>query len=179
MMIATLAITMTACGKKKNGSASTPAAAPAPTVTATCNYDSTAGQWKDQNGAVCTPTNNTTTCTWNASANQWKDQNGAVCTPNVSGPCGYWTNYYHVYYVPVNVPVSSTFPTGLACVNVNYLNSYAYNTHYYNNYDYYYYNPPNTCYGSDCNSGGNQNCSTSIDLSFLGSGFGVGFGLCF
>ncbi len=152
-------------------------------MTATCTYDSAAGQWKDQNGAVCVPTNNTMTCTWNAAQNGYRDQNGAVCTPtgNGAGPCDYWTNFYHIYYVPVQVPVSSTYTIGIACVRHDLLNAYTYNTHYYNNYDYYYYNPPRTCYGSQCNSGSTySNCSTSINLTaLLGSNFGVGFGLCF
>lgn len=179
-MIAMMVIMVTACGKKKNGS--TAAAPPAPaTPTATCTYNSTAGQWIDQNGAVCTPTNNQITCNYNTSQNKWLDQNGQVCSPTGNtggtGPCDYWTNYYHVYYVPVAGAVTPTAqnPQGYICVNINYLNAYAYNTHYYNNYDYWSYNPPHKCQGSSCGNG----CSTSIDLSFLGSNWGVGAGICF
>lgn len=180
MMVAVLAITLTACGKKKNGTSDTAAAPAAPTTTATCTYNNTSHAWLDQNGAACVPSNNTITCTWNSTANQWLNQQGQTCTPtNGSGPCDYWTNYYHVYYVPIQVPVSTTFPHGIACFNINYLNSYLYNTDYEDNYDYWNYDTPHTCHGSSC-GGGNTSCNTRISLNFSlwNNSFGVGTDLC-
>jgi predicted small lipoprotein YifL len=186
MMVAFLAIALTACGKKKNGSSDTaaPPAPTTPTVTETCTYNQAAQAWLNQNNQSCTPTNNTITCTWNAQQNKWLNQQGQTCTPtNGAGPCDYWTNYYHVYYVPIQVPVSTTFPQGLACFNINYLNGWVYNTHYYDNYDYWNYTPPHTCNSNNSSCGGNQStCNTRI--SFGGSiplwdqQFGFGTSLC-
>jgi hypothetical protein len=176
-LVAFLAVALTACGKKKNGSSDTVATPPVGTgttsPTSTCTYNSAAHQWLNPQGQICVPTGNSINCNWNGTA--WVNPQGQACTPtNGSGPCDYWTNYYHVYYVPINVPPSSTYPQGLACLNINYLNGYMYNTHYYDNYDYWNYDPPHT-YGG--NHGGS--CSgLSIGVQFIADMFGAGVKVC-
>jgi len=64
--------------------------------------------------------------------------------PQQGQGCMQWTYTYGVQYVPVMM--NGTYQ----CVRYDLVNQYAYNTPYYNNYDYYYAYPPYT--GGGCNN---------------------------
>jgi hypothetical protein len=176
-LVAVLAIGLTACGKKKNGSSGGTVAT---TPNSTCTWNGS--QWViSGTSTTCTPS--TTTCPSNG---QYTDSNGVVrsCTPGQSisnnypppnnnypwnngfqqGGCSQYEYQYGVPYVPVYMQGQYW------CVRYDLLYGYGQNQNYYNyGYNYYYSYPP---YQS--NSCGNQ--------IYLGGSFGGGsgyVGLCF
>jgi hypothetical protein len=174
-MVAVLAIGLTACGKKKNGSS-----AVATTPASTCTWN---GYQYVQTGTN-TPCNQQTgqTCPANG---QYTDSYGVVrsCTPGQPingnnlpppnnnypwnngyqmGGCSQYEYQYGVPYVPVYFQQYGQY----MCVRYDLLYGYQQNQYYYNyGYDYYYAYPPYT--GSGCNN----------NINFGGSWGYVG--LCF
>ena len=178
-MVAVVAMTLTACGKKKNGSSAAPVAT---TPTTTCTWN---GYSYVQTGTntPCQPTTGQT-CPANG---QYTDSYGVVrtCTagqpingntlppPNNNYPwnngfqyggCQQYEYQYGVPYVPVYMQGQYW------CVRYDLLQGYQQNNQYQNyGYDYYYAYPPYS---------GNS-CSNQI---YLGGSFGGGsgyVGLCF
>lgn len=176
-MVAVLAIGLTACGKKKNGSSAPAATTPG----TTCTWN---GYAYVQTGTNTPCTNQTgQTCPSNG---QYTDSYGQVrsCTPGQPisntmpppnnnypwnngfqyGGCQQYEYQYGVPYVPV--VISGQY----YCVRYDLVQGYAQNQYYQNyGYDYYYSYPPYS---------GNS-CSNQV---YFGGNFGNGsgyVGLCF
>ena len=170
-----LVVGLSACGKKKNGSA-TPAAAAA-TPGSACIFNPQIGQYTTTAGLPCNPNATQTTCPA-APNNFFTNQMGQVqtCTPGqvVSNGGGYsyggqYPNtgnqnqtgcdaYYYQYgvqYVPV------VLSGQLQCVRIDLVNQYAQGTSYYNNQDYYYAYPPYEYTGSGY-------CGSQVAVNFGG-----------
>ncbi len=165
-MVAVLAIGLSACGKKKNGSSAPAASTPG----STCTWNG----YQYVNTGTNTPCNNTTgqTCPANG---QYTDQYGIVrtCTPGQAinntlpppnnnypwnngyqyGGCSQYEYQYGVPYVPVYMHQYGQY----MCVRFDLLYGQQQNQYYYNyGYDYYYAYPPysgNNC-GNQINFGG-------------------------
>jgi len=163
MMAAMLVVTLTACGKKKNGStASTPGS--------TCSWNGY--QMVNAQGLPCSTTGQTI-----CPVNGINPANGQQCVPgqpiyptNPQYPhqqypqqawgCQQWTQMYGIQYVPVLLQGQ------YQCVRIDLLQGYTYNTPYYDyGYEYYYAYPPYSGSG----------CSTQIDF---GGSWG-NIGICF
>lgn len=160
-VVAVLAIGLTACGKKKNGSSG--GGSTASTPGSTCQWDQSRNAYiNPSNGQVCNNTN-TQVCPANG---QYTNQNGQVvtCTPgqainNFPNPGGYpWngfglngcSQYYYQYGVPY-VPVYFQQYGQYMCVRYDLLSSQYSNPNYgYYGYNYYYSYPPYT--GNNCNN---------------------------
>lgn len=151
-MVAFVALTLTACGKKKNGStASTP--------TSQCTFNGTG--WYNRNGVACTPNNGSNICPSNGQYVNYQGQiqsctPGQVITTGYTNPqyptnpqvqgCGQYYYQYGVPYVPVNY-----YGTYL-CVRYDLMYNYNPGYGYYDYYDYPAYTG-SSC-GTQINFGG-------------------------
>ncbi|MGE4130852.1 MAG: hypothetical protein AB7F86_04405 [Bdellovibrionales bacterium] len=179
-LVSILAIGLSACNKKKNGSSGGTAAA---TPASSCTWNGFS--WVNQSNQPCTPTATTFTCPAQGYYTNTSNQQVA-CTPgqqvtgfNYSGNypynpnpynqtaiCDQYTQQYGVQYVPV-YSTQPPYQNQYICVRYDVINQYAYGTPYYNNVDYYYGYPVYNYSGNSCGS------NFFIDL-----GFG-GFNWCF
>lgn len=174
-LAAFMVVALGACGKKKNGSSgSTAAATPGSTCT---NYNPLTGQYTNAQGQICTPGAQSQQVCPAAPNNYVTMPNGQIqpCTPgqmvNTGGVytypgqypynpyqnsgCDQYYYYYGIQYVPVNLNGT------LQCVRIDVLNQYAQGTPYYNNYDYYYAYPPYSY-------GGSGYCGTQVYVAISG-----------
>ncbi len=140
-MVAILAVSLTACGKKKNGSSGTVATTPADN-SGTCTQLPT-GQWVTSGtNTPCTPGNGQVpppgSCT-----------TGTNCYGNgyPYGGCTQYEYQYGVQYVPVYMHQYGQY----MCVRYDLLQGYATYPQYQNyGYNYYYSYPPYS--GSGCHN---------------------------
>jgi len=168
-LIAVLAVGLSACGKKKNGSSGSAA-----TPGSACIFNPNTGIYTNTAGQVCNPNAQQITCPANGIYTNNQGQQIA-CTPgqvvNTGGynyPGGYQypgyqnqsgcDQYYYQYgiqYVPV------VLGGQLQCMRIDLINQYSQGTGYYNNYDYYYAYPPYEYTGSGY-------CGTQVAVNFGG-----------
>ncbi|NJL24118.1 MAG: hypothetical protein HC902_02335 [Calothrix sp. SM1_5_4] len=189
--------TLSACGKKKNGStASTPAS--------TCTMNAY-GAWVDTYGRSCNPSATANTCTnvrYDATTGRYISlttgqvvncgvgnggygyydgynsipYQGQYGNTTISG-CAGWSQIYGAQYIPVDIGDGQ-----LVCMNTAYLNQRYGSQVNWNQY-YYSHQPIYSCGGYDCNGGyygGNYySCNTNVAIGFNFGYGGVGANLCF
>ncbi len=201
LLVSALALSISACSKKKtssNGSATPAASAP---VAAQC-YKQWDGSYRDEYNRTCSPTGTTGQCSnvrYDLSTGQYYDlstnqvvnctnagyydgmnslpYNGSYGNQQFNG-CQSWSYYYNAQYVPIDMGNGQ-----MVCMNTQYLQQNNPNVNW-NNYNNYNQNPYYSCQSWNCYQPAYQNgyqysCQTSINLGYFSSAWGGSLGLCF